>query len=49
MSRGLVTQLAPHDMARFKKEHLAEVEELATDRGIWLEMSILYTIGTNKA
>ncbi|MBU0484341.1 MAG: class I SAM-dependent methyltransferase [Proteobacteria bacterium] len=43
--RGLVEQLAPEDLGRFKNEHLAEIEELATGDGIWLEMKILYSIG----
>jgi len=47
--RGLVNQLAPDELARFKEEHCAEVQRLASDKGIWLEMSIIYTIGTNKA
>ncbi len=46
--RGLVKQLTPNDLEKFQEEHLAEVEELASDMGIWLEMSILYTIGTKK-
>jgi 2-polyprenyl-3-methyl-5-hydroxy-6-metoxy-1,4-benzoquinol methylase len=47
--RGLVNQLAPDELARFKEEHLAEVQGLSSDKGIWLEMSIIYTIGTKKA
>jgi ubiquinone/menaquinone biosynthesis C-methylase UbiE len=43
--RGLVSKLSEDDLRRFKEEHLAEVEELKTDKGIWLEMSIIYTIG----
>lgn len=44
--RGLVSQLSTHDLAKFKQEHLSEIEELASDKGIRLEMPILYTIGT---
>jgi ubiquinone/menaquinone biosynthesis C-methylase UbiE len=43
--RGLVGQLSQNDLEKFKTEHLAEVEELKTDQGIWLEMSVLYTVG----
>jgi len=43
--RGLVNQLSQNDFKKFKKEHLAEVKELEYSKGIWLEMSILYTIG----
>ncbi|XCN74300.1 MAG: class I SAM-dependent methyltransferase [Candidatus Electrothrix aestuarii] len=43
--RGLVNQLAPDDMDRFQEEHLAEVQALASEQGIWLEMNVLYTVG----
>jgi len=43
--RGLVNQLAPQAMERFKKEHLAEIQNLATDKGIWLDVKVLYGIG----
>lgn len=46
--RGLVSQLSATDLVRFKKEHLAEIEELATDKGLWLEMEVLFTMGTKK-
>ncbi|MBU0728763.1 MAG: methyltransferase domain-containing protein [Proteobacteria bacterium] len=46
--RGLVNQVAPQNQDRFKKEHLEKIEKLATDDGLWLEMSILYTIGTRN-
>ncbi len=46
--RGLVTQLSENDFEKFKKEHLAEVDALKTENGIWLEMSILFTSGENK-
>ncbi len=47
--RGVVNQLSPTDLVKYKKEHLAEIEELASEKGIWLEMNILYTVGTKKA
>ncbi len=47
--RGLVNRLSPNDVTKFKTEHLAEVNDLKSDKGIWLEMSILYTLGENKA
>ena len=43
--RGLVSQLSADDLIQFKQEHLAEVNELATDEGVWLELNILYTLG----
>ncbi len=46
--RGMLSRLSENDFSKFKKEHLAEIEELMTDNGIWLEMSILYTLGIKK-
>jgi ubiquinone/menaquinone biosynthesis C-methylase UbiE len=46
--RGLVNQLSSPDLEKFRREHFAEVQELRTDKGIWLEMTIIYTIGTKK-
>jgi ubiquinone/menaquinone biosynthesis C-methylase UbiE len=43
--RGLVNQLPQNDFLKFKEEHLSEVKKMQSDKGIWLEMSILYTIG----
>ena len=43
--RGLVNRLEPQAMERFKKEHLAEIQNLATDKGIWLDVKVLYGIG----
>ena len=44
--RGLVSQLSNEDLDRFKTEHLKEVQELSSEKGIWLEMNILFTMGT---
>ena len=44
--RGLVNQLEPDELDRFQEEHSAEVQALASEQGIWLEMSVLYTVGT---
>jgi len=46
--RGLVNRLSQKDSALFKEEHLAEVESLGTENGIWLEVKALYTIGIKK-
>ncbi len=43
--RGLVSQLSAQDMKRFKAEHLSEVEVLSLNKGIWLEMNILFSMG----
>ncbi len=44
--RRMIGQLAPGDQERFKREHLAEVEAQRTDKGIWLDVGVLYTVGT---
>ena len=44
--RRLVAQLSPQDQERFKGEHLEEVGALRTDKGIWLDVGVLYTVGT---
>jgi ubiquinone/menaquinone biosynthesis C-methylase UbiE len=44
--RRLLGQLSPQDQERFKREHLREVESLRTDKGIWLDVGVLYTTGT---
>ena len=43
--RGLFNKMAPDDLQQFRKEHLLKIDRLASDRGIWLEMNILYTLG----
>jgi ubiquinone/menaquinone biosynthesis C-methylase UbiE len=47
--RGLVNKLPQNDLKKFKNEHLAEVKDLQSDKGIWLEMSIIYTFGEKLA
>lgn len=44
--RRMVRQLKPEDQVRFKREHLHEVEALGTGDGIWLDVGVLYTVGT---
>lgn len=43
--RGLLNQLSKADFTRFKSDHVSEVQELASENGIWMEMSVLYTHG----
>lgn len=44
--RRMVSQLSPADQERFKREHLQEIEALRTEKGIWLDIGVLYTAGT---
>lgn len=44
--RRLVSQFAPADLARFRQEHLQEVAVLKTKDGLWLDIGVLFTLGT---
>jgi ubiquinone/menaquinone biosynthesis C-methylase UbiE len=44
--RRMVSQLTHEDQEKFRQEHLREVEELKTDKGVWLDVGVLYTVGT---
>jgi ubiquinone/menaquinone biosynthesis C-methylase UbiE len=44
--RRMVARLSAQDQERFKQEHLAEIAALRTDKGIWLDVGVLYTVGT---
>jgi hypothetical protein len=44
--RRMVTQLSSVDQERFKREHLQEIEALRAGKGIWLDVGVLYTVGT---
>jgi ubiquinone/menaquinone biosynthesis C-methylase UbiE len=44
--RGMLKQLEPGVLERFRQEHLEEVAGLANDDGIWLDIGVLYTVGT---
>jgi ubiquinone/menaquinone biosynthesis C-methylase UbiE len=44
--RRMVSQLSSENQQRFKQEHLQEIEALRTEKGIWLDVAVLYTTGT---
>ncbi|HAR42634.1 MAG TPA: methyltransferase type 11 [Bdellovibrionales bacterium] len=44
--RRMVGQLPANDQERFKQEHLAEIEALRNGDGIWLDVEVLFTVGT---
>jgi len=44
--RRMVARLSARDQEQFKQEHLAEIAALKTDKGIWLDVGVLYTVGT---
>lgn len=43
--RHSLSQIEPEKLEQFKIEHLAEVDKLATDKGIWLDIPVLFVIG----
>ncbi len=43
--RHSVSQIAPEKLAQFKTEHLAEVGELVTNKGIWLDVPVIFAVG----
>jgi ubiquinone/menaquinone biosynthesis C-methylase UbiE len=47
--RRLVSLLPGDDRERFQREHLEEIAALATKDGIWLDVGVLYTVGTKPA
>ncbi len=44
--RGLISRLSEQDINLFKKEHLKEVNDLADEKGIWLEVDVLFALAT---
>lgn len=46
--RRFVSGLSPENLEKFKKEHLKDIEGLSTDKGIWLEVKVLYVLGVRK-
>jgi len=46
--RRLVSQLSPQKLEQFRLEHLNEIELLRSDEGIWLEVGVIFTIGTKQ-
>lgn len=43
--RGLLNQLSEPDLDQFRQDHRAEIEQHATDKGIWLNVEALISVG----
>jgi ubiquinone/menaquinone biosynthesis C-methylase UbiE len=43
--RGLLNQLSASDLARFRREHGEEIEMLAREHGLWLNVEVLISVG----
>ncbi len=47
--RSQISQLSTEDLLKkFREEHLQEIEALRTNEGIWLNVSVLYTVGIRQ-
>jgi ubiquinone/menaquinone biosynthesis C-methylase UbiE len=43
--RGMLSQLSEEALSRFKSEHEKELLSLSVDKGIWLDVEVLITVG----
>lgn len=43
--RSFVAQLDAMQFAKFRAQHLAEVAKLKTDKGIWLDINVIFSMG----
>lgn len=41
--------LSRRKLSRFKAEHLAEITKLATSRGIWLDLAVIFALGWKQS
>ncbi len=46
--RRYINQLSSPDLVEFRKEHLAEVWSSANENGIWLDVKVLYALGSKR-
>ena len=44
--RRMIHQLPANDLPRFREEHLREIAPLKTQAGLWLDVGVLFTLGT---
>lgn len=47
--RGFVTQLDAMQFAQFRAKHLAEIVKLKTEKGIWLDINVIFSTGMKPA
>jgi len=45
---SLVAQLSPDRLQQFRTEHLAEIEPLLTDQGLWLNLPVIFATGAKR-
>ena len=44
--RGYVEQLTPDQLDQFQQQHMDAVKKLITDKGLWMDVSVLFSLGT---
>jgi ubiquinone/menaquinone biosynthesis C-methylase UbiE len=42
-------RLSPAELEKFKAEHLAEVESLRTDQGIWMDVPVVFSVAKKRS
>lgn len=47
--RGMLEQLQPAQLAEFRQQHQAEIDKLKTNKGIWLDVEVLFVSGKRPA
>ncbi len=47
--RAYIEQLSPEQLAEFRIQHLQEVSKLATDKGLWMDVNVLFASGQKPA
>ena len=47
--RGLLEQLEPSHLADFRHKHLAAIDKLKTDKGIWMDVEVIFSMGHRPA
>ncbi len=43
--RGMLNQLSAPELEQFRQAHRIEIEQYVTDKGIWLNVEILISVG----
>lgn len=43
--RGMVDQLSADDLPQFKKQHLEDISDLLTDKGLWMDVETIFSKG----
>jgi len=47
--RSFITQLDPMQFAKFRAKHLTDISKLKTDKGIWLDINVIFSTGIKPA